>query len=79
MDNPEENFVARPVGEEPVKEEKPKRKRTYNYAPRRPKATSAGESIERAKMVKIDKELKSIYEDRSGRIPNMKKITKKNN
>lgn len=78
MDNPEENFIARPVGEEQPKEEKPKRKRTYAYTSRKLKSAPAKEAIEKAKMVKIDKELKSIYEDRSGRIPNMKKITKKN-
>ncbi|MFA5127875.1 MAG: hypothetical protein WC457_02620 [Patescibacteria group bacterium] len=76
MDNPEEQFVAHPVGEEEAKTEKPKTKRTYK--PRKPKAAPAEETIAKSKMVKIDKELKSIYEDRSGRIPNMTKITKKN-
>ena len=72
MDNSEEKFVAHPVGEEEAKPEKTKVKRVYK--PRKPKV--AADTVGKTKMVKIEKELKSIYEDTNGRIPNMKRIEK---
>lgn len=66
--NMEENFSAHPVGDE-----NPKRKRVV----RRRKAQSSEDQMEEKKMKRIDQELKSIYEDTGGRIPNMRVIKKR--
>jgi hypothetical protein len=66
--NTEENFSAHPVGEE-----MPKRKRVV----RRRKLAPPDEQLEEKKIKRIDQELKSIYEDKGGRLPNMRVIKKR--
>ncbi len=69
----ENSFSSHPIGEE-----KPKRARVVRKKTIATKTRNSGENIiEKEKMVRIDKELKSIYSDNSGRIPNMQEISKK--
>jgi len=69
----ENSFSSRPIGEE-----KPKRTRVVRKKTIAVKTKNTDENfIEKEKMVRIDKELKSIYSDNSGRIPNMREINKK--
>jgi len=69
----EKSFSAHEIGE---KETKPKKKK---IAPRKKKnvsdeSTGWGDDLEAAKKKKIDAELTAIYEDKGGKIPDMKKI-----
>jgi len=62
----EENFSARSIGEETAK-----KKRVVRKSSPRP---IWEKKIEKEKMKKIDKELTSIYEDKGGKMPDMKAI-----
>lgn len=70
MNNIEEKFSARPVGEE--------KKQPRRIPARRRKITSQENSLDSGKIQRIEKELKAIYEDNSGKIPNMHQIQKRN-
>ncbi|MCX6781692.1 MAG: hypothetical protein NTW66_01020 [Candidatus Magasanikbacteria bacterium] len=67
MPENDENFSAHTIGTE-----KPKRK----VAPRK-KIAITEKRLEKDKKIKIEKELVSIYEDSSGKIPNMHEIKKR--
>jgi hypothetical protein len=73
MAKKESPFSSHPIGEEKTKNKRVVRKKILAQ-----KAEQENEgTVEREKMARIDKELKSIYSDNSGRIPNMKEISKK--
>lgn len=69
MESEETQFTVHPVGDD-----KPKKKRVV----RKKKAVPPEEAVEEQKMAKINQELKNIYSDNNGRIPNMRQIQKRN-
>lgn len=68
MESEENQFTVHPVGED-----KPKKRRVV----RKKKPVTSEEFVEEKKMAKISQELKNIYSDNNGRIPNMRQIQKR--
>lgn len=68
MELEENQFTVHPVGED-----KPKKRRVV----RKKKPVTSEEFVEQKKMAKISQELKNIYSDNNGRIPNMRQIQKR--